>query len=84
MLFSNWNGNNWTTSASSFNMKYCKIIKGDVLIRNFIPCYSTTTVTDVNGKECPKGTVGMYDTVEGKFYTNQGTGKFIAGSDVKE
>ena len=49
---------------------------------DLIPCYSTTTVTDVNGKECPKGTVGMYDTVEGKFYTNQGTGEFIKGPDV--
>ena len=51
---------------------------------NFIPCYSTTTVTDVDGTERPAGTVGLYDTVEGKFYTNQGTGEFIAGPDVNE
>ena len=46
------------------------------IVRSFIPCYSTTTVTDVDGIERPKGTIGMYDTVEGKFYTNQGTGTF--------
>ena len=52
-------------------------------VANFIPCYSTTTVTDVNGKSCPNGTKGLYDTVEGKFYTNQGTGEdFIPGPDV--
>ena len=52
-------------------------------VRNYISCYSKTTVTDVNGKQCPYGTKGMYDTVEGKFYTNQGTGEFIAGPDVE-
>lgn len=52
-------------------------------IRNqFIPCYSKTTVTDVNGNECSSGTIGLYDVVEGKFYTNQGTGTFIKGPEV--
>ena len=61
---------------------FCKIYNLDEMVRNFIPCYSTTTVTDVNGKEWPSGTKGLYDTVEGKFYTNQGTGEFIAGPEV--
>ena len=52
------------------------------LIRNFIPCYSTTTVTDVDGIERPKDTIGLYDTVEGKFYVNQGSGTFEKGNDV--
>ena len=51
-------------------------------IRDFIPCYTTTTVTDINGKQCPSGTIGLYDTVEGKFYTNQGTGEFLKGEDI--
>ena len=51
-------------------------------IRNFIPCYSTTTVTDVDGIERPKDTIGLYDTVEGKFYVNKGTGTFLKGNDV--
>ena len=59
------------------------IYESDILIRNFIPCFSTTKVTDVNGKLCPSGTKGMYDLVEGKFYTNQGTGEdFIPGPDA--
>ena len=82
ILFSNMNGNEWTTAASSFSMKYCKIIKDEVLIRNFVPCYCITTVTNIYGEQSPPGTKGIYDTVEGKFYTNQGTGEFIAGPEV--
>lgn len=40
-------------------------------IRNFIPCYRTTD-----------GIVGLYDTVEGVFYTNSGTGVFVKGVDI--
>lgn len=40
-------------------------------IRKFVPCYR---VAD--------GVIGLYDTVEGKFYTNAGTGSFTKGSDV--
>ena len=63
---------------------YFKLFDNGNIVRNLIPCYSTTIVTDVNGKSCPSGTKGLYDTVEGKFYTNQGTGEFIAGPDVNE
>ena len=65
---------------------YCKIYLNydkTNIVRDYIPCYSITTVTDVNGKQCPSGTKGLYDLVEGKFYTNQGSGDdFIAGPDV--
>ena len=57
------------------------IKENDVIIRNFIPCYTTTTVTDVDGKTCPSGTIGLYDLVEDQFYTNQGTGEFLKGED---
>ena len=70
------------TMTSNIEFYYCSIYDEEIVVRNFIPCYSTTIVTDVNGKECQKGTVGMYDTVEEKFYTNQGTGDFISGPDV--
>ena len=63
---------------------YLEIYEQGRLTYKFIPCYSTTTVTDVNGKQCSSGTKGLYDTVEGKFYTNQGTGEFIAGPEVDE
>ena len=55
------------------------ILYKDSPVRNFIPCYSTTTVTDVDGTERPAGTVGMYDTIDGKFYVNKGTGTFGYG-----
>ena len=44
--------------------------------RDFIPCYSTKTVNDVDGESWPKDTIGLYDTVNGKFYANKGTGTF--------
>ena len=57
-------------------------IEYDNNIKNFVPCYCTTAVTDVNGRQCQSGTIGLYDTVEGKFYTNQGNGTFLKGNDV--
>lgn len=41
------------------------------IVNNFIP------VRDIETMEC-----GVYDTVENKFYANQGTGIFFAGSTV--
>ena len=38
-----------------------------MLVRNMLPCKNE------------RGIVGMYDTVEKKFYNNNGTGTFIAG-----
>ena len=49
----------------------CFYNSNNELIGNFIPCYSNTTVN-----EYPSGTIGLYDTIGGKFYTNQGTGTF--------
>lgn len=40
-------------------------------IRNFVPCYRKSD-----------NAIGLYDTVEGKFYTNTGTGSFTKGADV--
>lgn len=39
--------------------------------RNFIPCYRKSD-----------NVIGMYDTVEGKLYINQGSESFIKGEDV--
>ena len=57
-------------------IKYFQIYENNIIVKNFVPCYSTTSVTDVDGEQCLAGTIGMYDTVEGKFYINQGTGTF--------
>ena len=72
----------YTNTTSYLKIFEYKCYSNLNIIQNFIPCYSTTSVVDVDGKECPSGTIGMYDTVEGKFYTNQGTGEFIAGPEV--
>lgn len=48
----------------------CQIYQDDVLVRDFVPCRN------------PDGEVGLYDMVEGKFYPNNGTGAFAAGSEV--
>lgn len=50
---------------------YLKIWDNDVLVRDLVPA-----------KRLSDNSVGMYDTVEGKFYTNAGTGTFTTGSVV--
>ena len=75
-LFAQANPNGGAEAFSTYKLNNFQMIINNVTIKNFIPCYSTTAVTDVNGKQCSAGTIGMYDTVEGKFYTNQGTGTF--------
>lgn len=77
-------------NAPSYSMAYSKVKfylceinnEKNIKVRNFIPCYSTATVIDVNGKQCLAGTAGLYDIVEGKFFTNQGTGDFEKGNDI--
>ena len=44
-----------------------KIKERGILVRDFIPAKNAS------------GVVGMYDTVSGQFFTNQGTGEFVAG-----
>lgn len=51
--------------------KYLKIWEyGKGLARCLVPCVN------------PSGKVGMYDSEEGKFYSNAGTGDFTAGTEV--
>jgi len=45
-----------------------KIWDNDSLVRNFIPA-----------RRDSDGEIGMYDTISGQFFTNSGTGEFIAG-----
>ena len=44
-------------------------VSGEV-IRKFVPCKNAS------------GEVGLYDTVEGQFYANAGTGTFTAGPEI--
>ena len=57
-------------SYSNGKMFFCKIFKGDTLLRSFVPCKDSA------------GAVGLYDLVDGKFYSNAGTGSFTAGPVV--
>ncbi len=56
------------TELSSTRLYSLKLYDGNIEIRNFIPCYRLSD-----------GEIGLYDTVNGVFYTNQGTGKFFKG-----
>lgn len=49
--------------------KHVQIIHNGQLVRNLIPCKD------------PNGAVGMYDSIQGKFYGNGGTGAFIPGPE---
>lgn len=51
----------------SFKVYYCRIYEGTSLIRNLIPA-----------KRNSDNAIGMYDKVSGTFFTNAGTGEFIA------
>lgn len=49
-----------------------KITKDGILVRNFVPAKNSSN------------TIGMYDFVSGQFFTNQGTGDFVAGNTVSD
>jgi len=49
----------------------CKIISALTIARIFIPCYRKSD-----------SVAGLYDMVNGVFYTNSGTGTFAVGADV--
>ena len=63
----NYNG----VSYSKFKIYSVKLLQNNILIRNFVSCYRNTD-----------GEIGMYDTVNNEFYTNQGSGTFLKGENV--
>ena len=75
---------NGINQPSNIKLYSCVMFDNENEIRKFIPCYSTTTVTNVDGNQVSSNTKGMYDLVEGKFYTNQNTSgdDFNAGPNV--
>ena len=82
----NWNGTpDYIAKAKLFRASFWDRTTGE-LQGDFIPCYSTTTVTNIDGVECPNGTIGLYDLVNGAFYTNANNDAnaeaFVAGDDV--
>jgi hypothetical protein len=61
------------SSPVCVRVKKFVISENDVIKHNFIPVRS-----NINGE------VGLFDEIGQKFYTNQGTGTFIAGPEVLE
>ena len=66
---SGYGDNLWLSKARIY---YVKIWDNTTLVRSLIPC-----------KRNSDGVIGMYDSAFKSFYTNQGTGTFIAGEEVK-
>ena len=56
---------------SSVQMYSFKILDGGNLVLNLIPAMRNSD-----------NVVGMYDTISGTFFTNSGTGNFVAGPEV--
>ena len=53
---------------SESRIYYMRITNGTTLVRDFVPARQDST-----------GTLGMYDSVTNTFFTNAGTGEFVAG-----
>ena len=71
-------GNNLTIFRGGANNKYAvaklmylQVYDGSTLQRYFFPCYRKSDMKP-----------GMYDTVNGVFYTNSGSGEFILGPTI--
>ena len=71
-LFANHDGNNYMYPISG-KIYYCQIWDNDTLVRDFLPMIST--------EEGHIGEACLFDTVENKYYYNQGTGKFTTNLD---
>jgi len=74
-LNSNKNGyifwtNGGTSYKGSFKLYSCKIWEENILVRDFLP------ILDENNIPC------LYDSIEGKFYYNAGTGTFKYGYEI--
>ena len=70
LLFATSN-NGTATDMSKSRIYSCDIYENEILIRYFVPCYRKSD-----------NVIGMYDTVSGNFFVNQGTGTFLRGAAV--
>lgn len=70
LLFQSYNNGNLYSQTTKMRLYSCQTYDNDTLIRDYIPCID------------PSGEVGLYDTVDGLFYGNEGTGAFVAGPQV--
>ncbi len=71
--------NNGTKGAWCSNMKLYSLkiytggtnVNNSIMVRDFVPCYRKSDRVS-----------GLYDTVSGKFFENQGTGEFLIGGEI--
>ena len=66
IIYGCWQDASWSGTSTLYSME---MYKDETLVRSFVPA-----------KRSAEGVVGLYDRVEGKFYTNQGSGDFVAGA----
>lgn len=59
------------TGYAKVGFKYFKIFDGDIIKREMYPCYRKSD-----------NTIGMFDKVSNRFFTNTGSGTLVVGSDV--
>ena len=72
LLFVRYNSNNvGPANFCSQKLYSCQFYDSNVLVRDFVPCYRKSD-----------NVIGLYDLVNGVFYTNAGTGTFIVGGNV--
>ena len=64
---------NYSANPLGADMKLysCKLYNNGALVRDFVPCYRRAD-----------NEIGLYDLVNGVFYTNAGTGSFTIGGNV--
>ena len=65
------NRNNEATLKPQLTIYGWKMYQDDVLVREFVPCYRKSD-----------NEIGLFDIVNGVFYTNDGDGTFLKGNNV--
>lgn len=70
-IYINNSENRKPSATQAYLLNYFAFRESGVLIRELIPCYRKADLV-----------AGMYDRVNGVFYTNAGTGSFIVGPDI--
>ena len=72
LLFATHRSGGIKICASAANLKIysCEIYNNGTLVRDLVPAKNSS------------GTIGLYDIVNGTFYTNAGSGTFTAGADI--
>lgn len=70
-IFRRYNQNTYSGKSATAKMSILQIYENAVMVHNFIPC-----------RRDSDDEIGMYDLVSDTFFTNSGTGTFIAGPDT--